>query len=43
MYKECDYLIPAGNELSINSKNAKKLNCKVLVEAANGPTSFEAE
>lgn len=43
MFKQCDYLIPAGTELSINTKNAKKLNCKIIVEAANGPTSFNAE
>lgn len=41
--KECDFFIPAGNELSINSRTAKSLNCKVMVEAANGPVSFEAE
>lgn len=41
--KQCDYFIPAGHELSINSRTAKSLNCKVMVEAANGPVSFEAE
>ncbi len=40
--KPCDILIPAAIEKSININNADKLNCKVLAEAANGPTTVGA-
>lgn len=35
----CDYLVPAALESVINRSNAGTLPCKVLVEAANGPTT----
>jgi glutamate dehydrogenase (NAD(P)+) len=41
--KECDILIPAAKECAINQENADKLNCKIIVEGANGPTTFRAE
>lgn len=40
---KCDIVIPAALEAQINSEIAKKLNCKVILEAANGPTLFEAD
>lgn len=40
--KECDVLIPAAISGVINSHNAAKLNCKIVIEAANGPTTKEA-
>jgi len=40
---ECDVLIPAALENQITQANAKKLRCKVLAEAANGPTTPRAE
>ncbi|WP_088071447.1 Glu/Leu/Phe/Val family dehydrogenase [Gottfriedia luciferensis] len=40
--KECDVLIPAAISGVINNRNAHKLNCKFIVEAANGPTTKEA-
>jgi glutamate dehydrogenase (NAD(P)+) len=43
MEKECDILIPAAKECAINQHNAHDLNCKVVVEGANGPTTFRAE
>ena len=41
--KECDILIPAAIEKSINMFNADNLKCKVVVEGANGPTTFQGE
>lgn len=40
--KECDVLIPAAISGVINKQNAYKLNCKFVVEAANGPTTKDA-
>lgn len=42
LHKKCDILIPAAVEKSINMFNADKLNCKLLGEAANGPTTVAA-
>jgi glutamate dehydrogenase (NAD(P)+) len=42
-YKPCDFAIPAAVEKSVNKLNAGKLQCKVLAEAANGPTTLAAE
>lgn len=43
MEKECDILIPAAKEKAINKDNVNRLNCKIVVEGANGPTTFRAE
>jgi glutamate dehydrogenase (NAD(P)+) len=43
MEKECDILIPAAKEKAINKDNVKDLKCKVVVEGANGPTTYYAE
>jgi glutamate dehydrogenase (NAD(P)+) len=43
MHKECDILIPAAKEKAINKDNVDLLKCKVVVEGANGPTTFRAE
>jgi glutamate dehydrogenase (NAD(P)+) len=40
---ECDIFIPAALELQICEKEANMLKCKVVVEAANGPTNIEGE
>jgi glutamate dehydrogenase (NAD(P)+) len=40
---DCDVLIPAALERQITEKNAGKLRCRVLAEAANGPTTVEAD
>jgi len=42
MFKQCDLLIPSAVERSINKFNAHKLKCKILAEAANGPTTISA-
>ncbi len=40
---ECDVLIPAAVERVIHGQNAGKLKCRILAEAANGPTTPEAD
>jgi glutamate dehydrogenase (NAD(P)+) len=39
----CTVLIPAALERQITEKNAGKLKCRILAEAANGPTTPEAD
>jgi glutamate dehydrogenase/leucine dehydrogenase len=41
--KKCDILAPCANDGAINNKNADRLQCKVLLEGANGPTTFAAD
>jgi glutamate dehydrogenase (NAD(P)+) len=39
----CDVLIPAALGGQIDDNNAHKLQCKIVVEGANGPTTPEAD
>ena len=43
LLQPCDVLVPAALERVITADNAGKLQCKVLAEAANGPTTPEAD
>lgn len=40
---ECDILIPAAMESAITAVNANRVSAKIVVEAANGPVTYQAE
>jgi len=40
---ECDLLIPAALQGQITAENAERIRAKLIVEAANGPVTYEAD
>ncbi len=41
--QRCDVLVPAATERVITAENAPRLQCRILAEGANGPTTPEAD
>lgn len=41
--KECDVFAPCAADGAVNGNNAGNLSCKVVIEGANGPTTFAAD
>ncbi|MCX6585973.1 MAG: Glu/Leu/Phe/Val dehydrogenase [Acidobacteria bacterium] len=43
LYLDCDVLLPAAKENVITQESAPRINCKILCEGANGPTTALAD
>ncbi|MFC4595556.1 Glu/Leu/Phe/Val dehydrogenase dimerization domain-containing protein [Sphingobium tyrosinilyticum] len=40
---QCDILAPCALQNQITAENSSRINCKILAEGANGPTTLEAD
>jgi glutamate dehydrogenase (NAD(P)+) len=43
LFRPCDILVPAATENQITTENAQRVECKILCEGANGPTTSYAD
>ncbi|HKS81280.1 MAG TPA: Glu/Leu/Phe/Val dehydrogenase [Candidatus Acidoferrales bacterium] len=43
LFRPCDVLVPAATENQITTQNAHRVECKILCEGANGPTTSHAD
>jgi glutamate dehydrogenase (NAD(P)+) len=43
LVQRCDVLVPAALERVITADNVEKIDCRILAEGANGPTTPEAD
>ncbi|MDE3137731.1 MAG: Glu/Leu/Phe/Val dehydrogenase [Acidobacteriota bacterium] len=43
LFRPCEVLVPAAVENQITSQNADRVDCKILCEGANGPTTAYAD
>ena len=43
LFRSCDILIPAAVESVIHAENAERIRCKLIIEAANGPVTADAD
>ena len=43
LFRPCDVLVPAATENQITTQNAHRVDCKILCEGANGPTTSHAD
>jgi glutamate dehydrogenase (NAD(P)+) len=43
LFHSCDILVPAATENQITTENAHRVECRILCEGANGPTTSHAD
>jgi glutamate dehydrogenase (NAD(P)+) len=43
LFQPCEIVLPAATENQITAQNAQRLQCRVLCEGANGPTTWHAD